>query len=90
MLRKSIFVGIAGMLALGMVGATSVAANESANSAMQCGGTGLNPGQAWQLAYLVGGPAAGKDKTQTPREFATLMGAESVGKLIQRDCDQVK
>ena len=81
---SSAFVGLA--LFAGSGGAL---ANNSTNSAMECGGLGLNPGQAFQLSSLNGGPAAGPDRTQTPREFAELMGADSVGDLLQRDCDQV-
>ncbi len=61
-------------------------ADESENSAIECGGTGLNPGQAFQLDTLVGGPAAGDNRTQDPTEFADLLGADSVGDLLQRDC----
>ncbi len=46
-------------------------ANSSDNSAMECGGTGLNPGQAFQLSGLAGGPAAGPDRTQNPRSLRT-------------------
>lgn len=65
-------------------------ANNSENSARDCGGTGLNPGQAFQLPGLIGGPAAGPEKTQTPPEFADLLGADSVGELLKRDCINVK
>lgn len=90
MFSKSVVLGVVGLVAAGFFGATSVAANQSQNSAMQCGGVGLNPGQAWQLPYLLGGPAAGEDRTQTPPQFAKRMGAGSVGELLRRDCDQVK
>lgn len=73
----------AGLLFAGLSG---VSANESQHSAMQCGGTGLNLGQALQLPGLIGGPAAGPNQNQLPPEFAELLGADSVGDLIQRDC----
>jgi hypothetical protein len=74
--------------ALALFGGSALA-NNSDNSAMKCGGTGLNPGQAFQLTGLAGGPAAGPDRTQTPPDFAALLGADSVGALLQRDCTQV-
>ena len=63
-------------------------ANSSDHSAMLCGGLG-NPGQAWHLPNLNGGPAVGPDRTQNPPDFAALLGADSVGALLQRDCSQV-
>ena len=84
-------------LVLAMVGAvvssillSGVAqANESTHSSMECGGLGLNPGQAWHVEFLVGGPAVGPNRQQSPPEFAVLLGATSVGALLQRDCDQI-
>jgi hypothetical protein len=62
------------------------ASADPTNSARDCGGTGLNPGQAFQLPNLAGGPAAGPEQAQTPPEFADLLGADSVGELLKRDC----
>ena len=49
----------------------------------------MNPGQAFQLDSLIGGPAAGPDQTQTPAEFAELLGADSLGEFLQESCVQV-
>ncbi len=77
-------------LVVGLSGTASANENNSENSARECGGTGLNPGQAFQLPNLNGGPAAGPDQVQTPPEFAELMGAESVGALIKNGCENIK
>jgi hypothetical protein len=87
MRRITLLATAAVLSAVMLVGVAS--ANESANnSAMHCGGPGLNPGQSWP--GVSGGPAAGPNREQTPPEFAALAGADSVGALLQRDCYQVK
>ena len=80
----SAFVGLALF-----AGGGAALANSSGNSAIMCGGTGMNPGQAFQLDSLIGGPAAGPDQTQTPAEFAELLGADSLGEFLQESCVQV-
>ena len=79
---------VAAILAIGAAGgvAADPVDNNSEKSARDCALTGLNPGQAWHLANLDGGPAVGTNRAQTPPEFAELLEAESVGKLLKRDC----
>jgi hypothetical protein len=80
MLKRAIVAGTVGVFAFVLGGATAVA-NESGNSAMNCGPFG-NPGQAAQTNGF-----AGRDRVQTPPEFAAgVLGQPSVGAAIQTFC----
>ena len=79
MKRAVSFVATVGISMFLLGGATAMA-NESGNSATNCAGFG-NPGQA---AHTLG--FAGRDRVQTPPEFAASLGEPSVGAAIQTFC----
>jgi hypothetical protein len=81
MLKRRVILAVSTVtFAVAMFSGTALA-NNSQNSAIECGGTGSNNGQALRLIGI-NGPGT----SLTPPEFAALLGAASVGKLIQRDC----
>ena len=74
---------VAGAFALSIGSSLAVADNNSEKSVRNCGETGLNPGQALQL--LTSGPAAGKDRIQTP-PVAFESEFDTVGEAIKDSC----
>lgn len=80
MKKRAVVFAVTLGLSVFALGSGPAAANESANSAINCAGFG-NPGQAQQTLG-----AAGRDRVQTPPELAATLGQPTVGASIRTFC----